>query len=67
MKIEYDTHADAMYIRYTHHPIISTKESQDGIVDYDANGQVVGIEMLGVKELFQKNNLSLHTKKLVTH
>ncbi len=62
MKIEYDNIADAMYIRYSRNKIISTKESDQWIVDYDSNGDVVGIEMLWVKSLFEKNNIDINLK-----
>jgi len=62
MKIEYDRVADAMYMRYTSEPIIETRESAEWIVDFDASGNVVGIEILWVKNVFSENNISLQQK-----
>jgi len=67
MKIEYDRQADAMYMRYTNHPVVSTRESAEWIVDYDKQGNVVGIEMLGVTNLFKQNNIALSEGEVVTH
>jgi len=51
MKIRYDPDADAMYIRLTDEEIDKTRKIDDNtILDYDKNGQLVGIEILFVKE-----------------
>ena len=67
MKIEYDQVADAMYMRYTDFPVNNTRESAEWIVDYDCNGDVVGIEILGVQSIFSKNNITISKSELVTH
>ena len=51
MKIEYDQHADAMYIRLRAGTVVESEEIRPGVVfDYDAEGKVLGIEMLDVSE-----------------
>jgi uncharacterized protein YuzE len=43
----YDLDADALYITLTDHPVVRTEELDAGtLVDLDAAGQVVGIEVL---------------------
>ena len=51
MKIEYDQQADAMYIRLRAGTVAESEEIRPGVVfDYDAEGNVLGIEMLDVSE-----------------
>lgn len=51
MKIEYDQQADAMYIRLRTGAVAESEEIRPGVVfDYDAEGKVLGIEMLDVSE-----------------
>jgi uncharacterized protein YuzE len=51
MKIEYDQHADAIYIRLRAGTVVESEEIRPGVVfDYDAEGKVLGIEMLDVSE-----------------
>ena len=51
MKIEYDQQADAMYIRLRAGKVIEREEVRPGVVlDFDAQGQVLGIEMLDVSQ-----------------
>lgn len=49
MRVYVDPEADALYIRLTETSIDSTEEVRPGVIlDFDANGQVVGIEMLHI-------------------
>ena len=49
MKIEYDPKADAMYIRLKSGAIAESDEIRPGLViDFDADGKLLGIEMLDV-------------------
>jgi uncharacterized protein YuzE len=49
MKIEYDRQADAMYIRLKAGIVAESEEVRTGVVlDFDAEGKVLGIEMLDV-------------------
>ncbi|HCO57185.1 MAG TPA: hypothetical protein DIT38_03365 [Burkholderiales bacterium] len=51
MKIEYDRRADAMYIRLRAGTVVESDEVRPGVVfDFDADGKVLGIEMLDVSE-----------------
>ena len=50
MRTEYDPEANAIYVRFSDEQIDHTDEVRPGIiVDYDARGHVVGIEMLDAK------------------
>ena len=51
MKMHYDQKTDALYLRLDDSKIIESAEVLPGIVlDFDANNQVVGVEILRVKE-----------------
>jgi len=51
MKIEYDQQADAMYIRLRAGTVAQSDEVRPGMVlDFDAQGRVLGIEMLDVSQ-----------------
>ena len=50
MRMHYDEQADALYLRLDDSKIIDSKEVQPGIVlDFNAEQQVVGIEVLRLK------------------
>ena len=49
MKIEYDQQADAMYIRLKAGTVVESDEIRPGdVFDFDADGKVLGIEMLDI-------------------
>jgi uncharacterized protein YuzE len=49
VKVRSDLEADAVYIRLDETPIAESSEVAPGVVlDYDGQGRVVGIELLGV-------------------
>jgi uncharacterized protein YuzE len=51
MKIEYDPEVDALYVRLTESKIIESEQVQPGIVlDFDAAGKVVGVEVLNASK-----------------
>ncbi len=51
MRIKIDEAGDALYFRLDESPIVDSEEVQPGIIlDYNAAGQAVGIEILGIKE-----------------
>ncbi|NJA90233.1 DUF2283 domain-containing protein [Rhodocyclus tenuis] len=51
MKLEFDTHADAAYLEISDEEIENTREIEPGvIVDYDAAGHIVGIEILSISK-----------------
>ena len=57
MKIEYDRKAVAIYIRLSSGTIADSDEVRPNVfLDTDANGRVLGIEMLCVSKLTDKPN-----------
>lgn len=51
MKLEFDPGADAVYLELTDAEVEESREIQPGIVmDYDAEGRIVGIEVLYVSK-----------------
>jgi uncharacterized protein YuzE len=51
MKIKYDPEADAIYIKLKNDKIDHTKElDANTIIDYNLKNEVVGVELLFVKE-----------------
>ena len=54
MKFEFDPQADAVYLELTDADVDESKEVQPGIImDYDAEGRIVGIEVLHVSKRTQ--------------
>lgn len=51
MKLHFDEKGDALYLRLDDSPIAESEEVRPGIVlDFNAANQVVGVEILRVKE-----------------
>lgn len=51
MRIHYSHEADALYIRLKESNIVNTDEiTEDIIMDYDKDGNVVGIEILSASD-----------------
>jgi uncharacterized protein YuzE len=51
MKIEFDQEADALYIELALGDIAKTEEIKPGLIlDYDINGNVLGVEMLYISK-----------------
>ncbi len=51
LTLELDREADAAYVRVTAQPVSTTKElDSQRIVDYDAPGEIVGIEFSAVSK-----------------
>jgi len=49
VRVHVDPEADALYIRLNETPIESSEEVRPGVVlDFDADGEVIGIEMLRI-------------------
>jgi len=47
MKSRYDSEADALTVSFSDAPVVESEEVRPGIIfDYDAEGRVVGIEIL---------------------
>jgi uncharacterized protein YuzE len=51
MKVSYDPETDAMHVTLLETPVLESEEVRPGVVlDYDAEGRVVGMEILNVKK-----------------
>jgi uncharacterized protein YuzE len=47
MKIKFDKEADAIYLRFSDAEVAESDEDKPGIIiDYDKDGNIVGIELL---------------------
>jgi uncharacterized protein YuzE len=58
MKIHFDENADAIYLRLDDSKIVESEEVRPGIVlDFNEHDQVVGVEILRVKERIPLANL----------
>ena len=67
MKIEYDKEVDALYIRIQEKKVARTKEIEEGInLDLDAEGKVIGLEIIGATERYSKEDIfNLTTENLI--
>jgi uncharacterized protein YuzE len=53
MKIQYSKEDDAIYVYFKEEYVAKSKEIEDGVViDFDKNGQIIGIEVLDVSQRF---------------
>lgn len=51
MKLKVDRESDALYFRLDDTEIVESEEVQPGVIlDFDARGRVVGVEMLHISE-----------------
>ena len=51
MKSRYDADADALYVRFADAAVVESEEVRPGfILDYDADGRVVAVEILDASE-----------------
>ena len=58
MKIEYSKEADAIYVYFKEEYVSKSKEIEDGVVvDFDADGQLIGIEVLDVSQRFSLSDI----------
>lgn len=59
MKMHYDEKADALYLRLDDSKVVESEEVKPGIVlDFNAEKQVVGIEVLNLKRRVPKADLT---------
>lgn len=59
MKIRYDEEANALYIKLQEKKYYESDEIQDGfILDYDVEGNVIGIEILDVGKYLAVSDLA---------
>lgn len=58
MKIEYDREVDALYIRLQDKNVIRTTEIGEGLnVDFDENGKLIGLEVLGASKRYTLSDI----------
>ncbi|MBI3042464.1 MAG: DUF2283 domain-containing protein [Betaproteobacteria bacterium] len=58
MKVRFDQKSDALYFRLDESPIVESEEVKPGVIlDFNAKNQVVGVEILKVKERVPEANL----------
>ncbi|PIP07848.1 MAG: DUF2283 domain-containing protein [Syntrophobacterales bacterium CG23_combo_of_CG06-09_8_20_14_all_48_27] len=58
MKIEYSKEADALYVYFREDYVAKSKEIEDGVVvDFDKDGQLIGIEVLDVRQRFSLSDI----------
>ncbi|MBI2551809.1 DUF2283 domain-containing protein [Candidatus Uhrbacteria bacterium] len=50
MKIKYDPISDAMYFEFRDTTVTTKRLTDDIAVDYDADGKVAGVEVLGARK-----------------
>lgn len=51
INLQYDAETDAAYLRFSAEAVVESEEVSPGIVlDFDANGRMVGMEVLRAKE-----------------
>jgi uncharacterized protein YuzE len=51
VRLHYDAIADAAYLRFSAESVIESEEVAPGVVlDYDAQGRIVGMEVLRARE-----------------
>lgn len=50
MKLEYDPEADAVYVRFSAGEIVESEEVSPGVIlDYDAQGRILALELLDAR------------------
>jgi uncharacterized protein YuzE len=58
MRLKVDKENDALYLRLDDTPIVESEEVSPGVIlDLDATGRVVGVEMLNLSSRFQPEKL----------
>ena len=59
LRLEYDPEADAAYIRFSSESVLESEEVAEGIVlDFDAAGHIVGMEVLNARQHLSPKMLS---------
>ena len=59
MRVRYDEEVDVLYIRLKETPYYESDEIKKGIIiDYDKDGNVIGIEMMNATEYLAPEELS---------
>jgi uncharacterized protein YuzE len=66
MKLNYDQETDSLYIDLNSRPSADSREIQDGVViDVDAKGKIVGIDIQHASEVFDLATLEADSLPLV--
>ena len=61
MKVKYDKEVDILYIKLNESAVKESDESKPGVIlDYDANGSIVGIEILNASVKMPQPNVLEH-------
>jgi len=51
VRLHYDAQTNAAYLRFSGEPVVESEEVATGVVlDYDAEGRIVGMEVLRARE-----------------
>ena len=59
MRIRVDRESDALYFRLDESRIVESEEVRPGVIlDFDAGGQVVGVEFIGISARARPEDLS---------
>ena len=60
MKLEFDPIADALYLEISDADVEKSEEIKHGVIlDYDAAGNIVGVEVLSVSKLSKDRELKI--------
>ncbi len=60
MRLKIDKENDALYLRLNETGVIESEEVQPGVIlDFDENGRVVGVEILGLSSRIKPEELGL--------
>jgi uncharacterized protein YuzE len=58
MKVQFDEKADAIYVRFDESEVVESEEVRPGVIlDFNSQDEVVGIEVLRVKNRIPLANL----------
>ena len=59
MRIRVDRENDALYFRLDENSIVESEEIRPGVIlDFNKNGEVVGVEFLGIKSRIPEQELA---------
>lgn len=67
MKLHYDRETDSLYIDLNRRPSVDSREIEEGLVlDFDANGRVVGIDIQHTSQLLDLTTIETESLPLPT-
>ena len=59
MRLKVDKESDALYFRLNEKAIVDSEEVRPGVIlDYDKDGQVVGVDFLGIRARTSEQELA---------